>query len=226
MTPQNSNSVVAGPVARSHIETPPSLSKLSRREVEVLSLIAKGLTTEEIAAQLHRSVPTVKSHRQKIGRKLGVRSRVALARVAIAAGLSPVETDTSVGRSGPAPKLLTWSISSLPFPFAVVASDGAIHCATPAFGATIGYVDGGFVGRHIDDFVRRPGEARSVTWLLDAVSRAPHGVRVELFGPSKVGFDATAIPVRDDSGVVVGATIVLGARHATFDRPIASEAIA
>lgn len=74
----------AQPVQRTGIET------LSPREREVLVMIASGLRTEEIARQLHRSIPTIKSHRQQLGKKLGVRSRVDLTRIAIAEGMVDV----------------------------------------------------------------------------------------------------------------------------------------
>lgn len=64
---------------------PPDLSVLSDREREVLELIAQGMRTSEIAARLNRAVPTIKSHRQQIGRKLGARTRVDLARIAFEA---------------------------------------------------------------------------------------------------------------------------------------------
>ncbi|MCC6284654.1 MAG: helix-turn-helix transcriptional regulator [Phycisphaerales bacterium] len=60
----------------------PDLSVLSERELEVLRLIAQGLRSSEIAAKLGRALPTIKSHRQQIGRKLGARTRVDLARIA------------------------------------------------------------------------------------------------------------------------------------------------
>jgi PAS domain S-box-containing protein len=63
------------------------LTGLTRREVDVLRLIGEGLSTAQIAARLHRSEWTIKSHRVSLGRKLGVSNRVALARVAIESGL-------------------------------------------------------------------------------------------------------------------------------------------
>lgn len=56
---------------------------LSGREAEILSLVAEGLSTKEIAYRLAVSVSTVKTHRKKIYQKLGVNRRsqaIALAR--------------------------------------------------------------------------------------------------------------------------------------------------
>lgn len=52
---------------------------LSKREKEIVSLIAKGYSNKDIAEQLYRSEQTVKSHLNKIYRKLGVKNRVNLA---------------------------------------------------------------------------------------------------------------------------------------------------
>jgi LuxR family maltose regulon positive regulatory protein len=48
---------------------------LSGRELEVLALIARGLTNQEIAARLYLSLHTVKAHARSIYAKLGVSSR-------------------------------------------------------------------------------------------------------------------------------------------------------
>jgi len=56
--------------------------KLSRRELEVLGLLAQGMTQDDIAARLVISPKTVSSHIEHVLRKLGVHSRaqaVALA---------------------------------------------------------------------------------------------------------------------------------------------------
>lgn len=50
---------------------------LSTREIEVLQLVAAGATNGEIAARLHISDATVKSHLVHIYTKLGVSSRTA-----------------------------------------------------------------------------------------------------------------------------------------------------
>jgi LuxR family transcriptional regulator, maltose regulon positive regulatory protein len=60
---------------------------LSRRELEVLPLLADGLTNEEIAARLYLSLHTVKAHARNIYAKLGVGSRTQAAARARALGL-------------------------------------------------------------------------------------------------------------------------------------------
>jgi DNA-binding NarL/FixJ family response regulator len=47
---------------------------LSEREIEIIKLIAKGSTTNEIADMLHLSVKTVESHRRNIFKKLQVKN--------------------------------------------------------------------------------------------------------------------------------------------------------
>jgi LuxR family maltose regulon positive regulatory protein len=49
---------------------------LSERELEVLRLIAEGLTNREIAERLIVAVGTVKAHTSNIYGKLGVANRV------------------------------------------------------------------------------------------------------------------------------------------------------
>jgi LuxR family maltose regulon positive regulatory protein len=60
---------------------------LSRRELEVLPLIADGLTNQEIAVRLFLSLHTVKAHARNIYAKLGVSSRTQAAAKGRALGL-------------------------------------------------------------------------------------------------------------------------------------------
>lgn len=60
---------------------------LSDREREILALIAQGMTSPEIAAALFLSPHTVQSHRDHIMAKLGLHSKAALIKYAIARGL-------------------------------------------------------------------------------------------------------------------------------------------
>jgi len=64
-----------------------TLSALTAREIEVLRLIADGLSTKEIAAQLQIRFKTAVCHRSRILQKLGVHETVSLVRLAIRAGL-------------------------------------------------------------------------------------------------------------------------------------------
>ena len=56
---------------------------LTEREVEVLRLVAQGLTTPQIAKQLIVSPHTVNAHMRSIFNKLGVSSRSAVTRFAV-----------------------------------------------------------------------------------------------------------------------------------------------
>ncbi len=65
--------------------TPPAAPKptddagLSPRELEVVKLVARGLTNAEIAAQLFISIGTVKTHLGSVQAKLDARNRVEIA---------------------------------------------------------------------------------------------------------------------------------------------------
>jgi DNA-binding NarL/FixJ family response regulator len=63
------------------------LDLVTEREQEILSLIALGHTTAEIAVKLHISEKTVETHRAHIVEKLGLRSRADLVRFALDHGL-------------------------------------------------------------------------------------------------------------------------------------------
>ena len=65
----------------------PQLAELTRREVEVLRLVATGLTSAQVAERLYLSVRTVENHLRSIYSKLGVTSRAAATRFAVEQGL-------------------------------------------------------------------------------------------------------------------------------------------
>ncbi len=67
-------------------ETP--LEALTSREIEILRLIGKGLSRNEIAAELSRSAKTIDGHQERMLKKLRMKSRAELMRFAIREGLA------------------------------------------------------------------------------------------------------------------------------------------
>lgn len=59
------------------------LNKLSKREREILQLIAEGLSSQEIADQLFVSKGTVHTHRKNLSKKLQVNGTSALLQIAL-----------------------------------------------------------------------------------------------------------------------------------------------
>ena len=64
------------------------IPKLTTREKEILALIIKEFTTDEIANELFVSAKTVESHRSNLIQKLGVKNSAGLVRVAFEKGLA------------------------------------------------------------------------------------------------------------------------------------------
>jgi len=69
-------------------KTPASHEALSRREMEVLCLVARGRSLKQIAAELGLAEKTVATYRARIGEKLRLSSNVELTRYALQHGLA------------------------------------------------------------------------------------------------------------------------------------------
>jgi DNA-binding NarL/FixJ family response regulator len=85
LSPQVSKSVVDGYLDRVKINSHSS-GRLSPRQREVLSLVAQGLSTKEIARRLGISGKTVETHRTQLMARLDIHEVAGLVRYAIKAG--------------------------------------------------------------------------------------------------------------------------------------------
>lgn len=65
-----------------------SLDLLSKREKQVLSLVAEGLTSKDIGERLGISSRTVESHRARIMEKLSLKTTAEMIRFALAKGIA------------------------------------------------------------------------------------------------------------------------------------------
>jgi two-component system, NarL family, response regulator NreC len=68
-------------------------SKLSRREKEVLQLVAQGYTNQQMADRLFLSVKTIETYKTRVMEKLDLHSRVELVRYALQRGLLTEEPE-------------------------------------------------------------------------------------------------------------------------------------
>jgi DNA-binding NarL/FixJ family response regulator len=67
---------LAGQSREEEVEARASIEQITPREREVLQMLAEGLSNKEIAAKLHMSVDTERTHMMNILNKLGVHSRI------------------------------------------------------------------------------------------------------------------------------------------------------
>jgi DNA-binding NarL/FixJ family response regulator len=73
----------AGQALKTDTQSQNAIPPLTRREKEILSLVAEGLTSTQIADRLFISVDTVDSHRKNLHAKLNVKNTAMLIRIAI-----------------------------------------------------------------------------------------------------------------------------------------------
>ena len=59
------------------------IDRLTDRELQILQLIGKGLTTREIADRINLSIKTIGTYRERIKEKIGLRSAAELIRYAV-----------------------------------------------------------------------------------------------------------------------------------------------
>lgn len=77
------------PPARPVLDAPGTeLAKLSRRERDVLRLLAEGRRAKEIAEELGLSAKTVETYRGRIGHKLGIETLAGLVKYALRSGIA------------------------------------------------------------------------------------------------------------------------------------------
>lgn len=70
---------------------PPALAALSKREREVLELLAAGVSQKEIGEQLGLSIKTVQTYRTRLGQKLNFQCRADMVRFALQYGILKTE---------------------------------------------------------------------------------------------------------------------------------------
>src|SRR3989442_13289599 len=70
-------------------DAPKRPENLTKRELDILALLAEGRSNREIARHLYLSEKTVKAHLAAVFRKLGVTNRTQTAMAAVTMGLGP-----------------------------------------------------------------------------------------------------------------------------------------
>lgn len=87
-------------LGRNAPEGPVPLSELTPRQREVLTLIAEGHSTKDIARALNISVKTVETHRAQLMDRLDIHDIASLVRYAIKMGLVSIEERSPVKKMG------------------------------------------------------------------------------------------------------------------------------
>jgi DNA-binding NarL/FixJ family response regulator len=75
-----------------------NMTELTPRELEVTQMVARGLSTEQVARELIIGMATVRTHLYRVRTKLGVQDRAQLVSLAYRSGLMQAAGD---GKSGP-----------------------------------------------------------------------------------------------------------------------------
>jgi DNA-binding NarL/FixJ family response regulator len=91
ISPEISKEVVESYIKTADQEQSSVFSTLSKREREVLQLLAEGQTTKQIGLKLHISPKTVEAHRLRVMDKLDIDNVAQLTKYAIQEGLTSAE---------------------------------------------------------------------------------------------------------------------------------------
>jgi two-component system response regulator NreC len=92
LSPKIADIVVRRFVSKSASTERSAFTELTKREREVLQLLAEGVSTKEIAGRLNLSVKTVETHRANIMDKLDIHTISMLVKYAIREGLTSLES--------------------------------------------------------------------------------------------------------------------------------------
>ena len=71
----------------SSLEQDAVIDKLTRRERQVLKLVASGYANKNIASELNISIRTAEAHRANLTKKLGIKTTAGLVKFAMAQGM-------------------------------------------------------------------------------------------------------------------------------------------
>ena len=91
LSPKIADTVVKDYLGKVELKESKASPSLTKREREVLQLIAEGKTTKEIASHLYVSIKTIETHRKQIMDKVGLNSVAELTKYAIREGLTSLE---------------------------------------------------------------------------------------------------------------------------------------
>jgi DNA-binding NarL/FixJ family response regulator len=89
LSPSISRAVIRGYLSRSPGEEQKAASPLTPRQREILTLVADGKSTKEIAQLLELSAKTVETHRAQLMERLNIHDVAGLVKYALQAGLIP-----------------------------------------------------------------------------------------------------------------------------------------
>ncbi len=91
LSPEIAGAVVARAIEPQATAYESSPSQLGSREREVLKLVAEGMSSAEIAIEMHLSIKTIETHRRNLKNKLGLHGTAELTKYAVREGLTSID---------------------------------------------------------------------------------------------------------------------------------------